>query len=296
MNIVVLGPGAIGSLWALSLHNAGHSLSLWSRNGHHQSTLCLDTLSPVTLVNNDAEKLKDADLLLVTLKAPQVETAMQPLLEQIDPDCIVVLMHNGMGTADIVAELLPNNPLVLATTTHGAYRPEPNKVQHTGVGITQLGGHNEKGKQCQFLAEVFDHALSTAQWHNHIEQALWSKLAINCAINPLTAIHQITNGELAADSYRSTLVGVVEEVAQVMNAEGIVTDAAKLEETVFNVIQATAKNHSSMQQDIVHKRPSEIDFITGYLLKRAQTHNIAVPHNTALFEQIKLIEQSWKSS
>ncbi|NVJ57172.1 MAG: 2-dehydropantoate 2-reductase [Vibrionaceae bacterium] len=296
MNIVVLGPGAIGSLWALSLHNAGHSVSLWSRHNQHQSTLQLGTSPLVRFANNDTATLQNADLLLVTLKAPQVETAIQPLLEQIDPDCIVILMHNGMGTADIVAELLPSNPLVLATTTHGAYRPEPNKVQHTGVGVTQLGGHNEKGKQCQFLAEVFDHALSAAQWHNHIEQALWSKLAINCAINPLTAIHQITNGELAADSYHSTLIGVVEEVAQVMNAEGIVTDAVKLEETVFNVIHATAKNHSSMQQDIVHQRPSEINFITGYLLKRAQTHHIAVPYNTALFEQIKLIEQSWKSS
>ncbi|KOO09902.1 2-dehydropantoate 2-reductase, partial [Vibrio xuii] len=100
------------------------------------------------------------------------------------------------GTAERIASLLPHNPLVLATTTHGAYRPAPSHVQHTGKGITQLGGYNAKGLQCQFLEQVFHHALPNSRWHPNIQEALWHKLAINCAINPLTALHQITNGEL----------------------------------------------------------------------------------------------------
>lgn len=296
MNIVVLGPGAIGSLWAYSFFHAGHSVSLWSRSSSIVQSIKVDDGPENSFANRQDSDLSNADLLLVTVKAPQVENAITPLLERIHPDCIIVLMHNGMGTAERISSLLPHNPLVLATTTHGAYRPAPSHVLHTGKGITQLGGYNAKGLQCQFLEQVFHHALPNSCWHPNIQEALWHKLAINCAINPLTALHQITNGELAADLYRDMLTKVISEVALVMNAEGIPTSLATLKETVYTVINATAKNHSSMQQDIFYQRSSEIDFITGYLLERAKVHDIAAPNNAALYEKIKRIEQSWKSS
>lgn len=295
MNIVVLGPGAVGSLWAYSLHNAGHSVSLYSQQSSSELTLQLDDKPSFTLANNQPSHLQQADLILVTVKAPQVVSALEPLLQHIHSDCIVVLMHNGMGTAELVTSRLPNNPLVLATTTHGALRLSKHHVSHTGFGQTQLGGFNSKGKQCQFLQEVFAHALPQVIWNNDIMNALWLKLAINCAINPLTAIHQVNNGQLAQVAYRDTIHSVLDELHLVLTKEGQALTREELEIHVYNVIQATAKNHSSMHQDIVHRRPSEIDFITGYLIQRAQHHHLAVPVNMALYQQIKHIEQSWTS-
>lgn len=293
MNIVVLGPGAVGSLWAYSLHQAGHSVSVYSRRQSPFIPLQVDQHPIISVQNNHLDSLRNADLLLVTVKAPQVAQALTSIKQEIDADCIVVLMHNGMGTAEKISQLLPNNPLLLATTTHGALRNSSEQVLHTGLGSTQIGGYNQTGMQCQFVTEVFHHALAHVEWNNQILDALWNKLAINCAINPLTAIHQIYNGQLAEPHYAEAIHAIIGEVSQVMNAEGVEVTEQQLEARIYHVIEATAKNHSSMQQDIFHQRQSEIDFITGYLLQKAQQHGISTPTNSALFKHIKQIEQSW---
>ncbi|MFM2590800.1 2-dehydropantoate 2-reductase [Vibrio sp. TBV020] len=293
MNIVVLGPGAIGSLWASYLNNAGHSVSVWSRHPQSPISIQRDELPTTEFANQSEQAIQNADLLLVTLKAPQVKAALSELQPLINKETIIVLMHNGMGTAEIVSALFVDNPLVLATTTHGAYRKSPQNVLHTGLGNTELGGYNSAGKRCDFLADVFQHALPEVIWNPTILTALWNKLAINCAINPLTAIHQITNGELAQPEFQSQLSDVIQEVSLTIQAEGIHISEAQLTQSVKTVIEATAKNLSSMQQDIVHQRQSEIDFITGYLIKKAQSHNIATPMNLSLFNAVKNIEQGW---
>ncbi len=214
MNIVILGPGAIGSLWATKLKQAGHNVSLWSRSSETQLTLQLDDTAVDTFANHHLLDVQNADLIVVTVKAWQVGEAIRPLLPHISPDTIVMLMHNGMGTAQNVAALLPNNPIVLATTTHGAYKPNKQHVSHTGHGITQLGGFNGSGEQCQFLQEVMHHALPEVRWNPNIHAALWTKLAINCAINPLTAIHQCKNGALAQQKFQDTLRNITHELVE----------------------------------------------------------------------------------
>ncbi|GAK85279.1 2-dehydropantoate 2-reductase [Vibrio ponticus] len=293
MNITIVGPGAIGSLWASYLHDAGHKISLWSRHKNDTLTIQRDSYPALSLANNDTQALKSADVILVTLKAPLVSSVLHQIKPHIDVDAIIILMHNGMGTAESVMTLMPENPLVLATTTHGAYRPSATQVLHTGQGQTLLGAANDKALQCSFLAEVFHHALNDVAWHENIRQALWNKLAVNCAINPLTAIHQVRNGELARSEFRAQLDAIIDEVCHVMQAEEITVDKAKLTVLIDQVIHATSNNFSSMEQDIAHQRSSEIDFIAGYLLQCASNHGIDVPTNQALYKAIKQIEQSW---
>lgn len=293
MNIVILGPGAIGSLWATKLKQAGHHVSLWGKSSEPQLSLQLDDTPALTFSNHHLAAVKSADLILVTVKAWQVEAAIHPLVPHIYTDTIVMLMHNGMGTAQSVAETLGNNPIVLATTTHGAYKPSPQAVLHTGRGITQLGGFNRLGEQCQFLQPVMHHALPEVRWNPDIHAALWTKLAINCAINPLTAIHQCKNGALAQQEFHSTLHSITQELVSVMNQEGVDTEFEDLFSDIMHVVNATAENYSSMRQDVFHQRRTEIDFITGHLLHAAEKHHIDTPENLKLYQRIKQIEQSW---
>ncbi|MEL7293542.1 MAG: 2-dehydropantoate 2-reductase [Pseudomonadota bacterium] len=296
MNIVVLGPGAIGSLWASHLHTAGHSVSVWSRQTSPMVSIQLEQNQPVSFDNNSHDSLDKADLILVTLKAPQVVSSLESFVGKLASETIIVLMHNGMGTAEQITQRFANNPLIVATTTHGALRDSQGKVRHTGQGHTELGGYNQAGKRCSFVAEVFQHSLPQVKWNPDILNALWNKLAINCAINPLTAIHQVPNGSLAEPQHAATLQAAIREVCLVMQAEGVSTNEEQLTHSVDKVIQATAKNLSSMNQDIVHQRQSEIDFITGHLIKIAQKHGIATPVNLELYQAVKNIEQGWIQS
>jgi 2-dehydropantoate 2-reductase len=293
VNILILGPGAVGSLWATKFKLAGHNVSLWGRSSNSEQLLQLDDNSAIRFSNQHIPSVQNADLIVVTVKAWQVETAIEPLLPYISIDTIIMLMHNGMGTAQLIEAKLADNPLIVATTTHGAYKPSKEQVLHTGQGNTQLGGFNSKGVQCGFLAEVMNHALPEVNWNPNINAALWTKLAINCAINPLTAIHQCKNGELAAPEFATELANITRELVEVMNKEQIKVDFDSLHTTVMQVVNATAANYSSMRQDVFHQRRTEIDFITGYLLKAAEKHHISTPENAKLYQRIKQIEQSW---
>ena len=126
---------------------------------------------------------------------------------------------------------------------------------------------------------MFEHALPKTSWHTDILTPIWHKLAINCIINPLTAIDQVKNGELSSPKYQEVITLLINEISQVLNAEGLSITREKLITTVHQVIEATSDNYSSMHQDIFHKRPSEIDFITGYLLQRAK-HIISLRPST----------------
>ncbi|EGQ7674738.1 2-dehydropantoate 2-reductase [Vibrio parahaemolyticus] len=293
MNILILGPGAVGSLWATKFQLAGHNVSLWGRTSDSKQLLQLDDSPAINFANQHLPSVQNADLVVVTVKAWQVETAIEPLLPYINTDTIIMLMHNGMGTAPLLEAKLPDNPLIVATTTHGAYKPNKELVIHTGQGITQVGGFNASGAQCQFLQDVMQHALPEVVWNPNINAALWTKLAINCAINPLTALHQCKNGDLAHGDFQNTLKNITKELVEVMNKEDIATQFDVLFETIMQVVRATSENYSSMRQDVFHQRPTEIDFITGYLLKAAEKHRINTPENLELYQRIKQIEQSW---
>ncbi|ELA7156212.1 2-dehydropantoate 2-reductase [Vibrio parahaemolyticus] len=293
MNILILGPGAVGSLWATKFQLAGHNVSLWGRTSDSKQLLQLDDSPAINFANQHLPSVQNADLVVVTVKAWQVETAIEPLLPYINTDTIIMLMHNGMGTAPLLEAKLPDNPLIVATTTHGAYKPNKELVMHTGQGITQVGGFNASGAHCQFLQDVMQHALPEVVWNPNINAALWTKLAINCAINPLTALHQCKNGDLAHGDFQDTLKIITKELVEVMNKEDIATQFDVLFETIMQVVRATSENYSSMRQDVFHQRPTEIDFITGYLLKAAEKHRINTPENLELYQRIKQIEQSW---
>ncbi|EGQ8131052.1 2-dehydropantoate 2-reductase [Vibrio parahaemolyticus] len=293
VNILILGPGAVGSLWATKFQLAGHNVSLWGRTSDSKQLLQLDDSPAINFANQHLPSVQNADLVVVTVKAWQVETAIEPLLPYINTDTIIMLMHNGMGTAPLLEAKLPDNPLIVATTTHGAYKPNKELVIHTGQGITQVGGFNASGAQCQFLQDVMQHALPEVVWNPNINAALWTKLAINCAINPLTALHQCKNGDLAHGDFQNTLKNITKELVEVMNKEDIATQFDVLFETIMQVVRATSENYSSMRQDVFHQRPTEIDFITGYLLKAAEKHRINTPENLELYQRIKQIEQSW---
>lgn len=288
MNITFIGVGAIGTLWATQLVQAGHRVQVITRAGTEVCRQLVLDSHTVTVPANQPQAITDCDLLMVCTKAYDVMPALQPLIEQLHPDTIIVLMHNGMGPhAQIKTLVSPSQPLLLATTSHGVFSPSQGSYQHTGHGETYIGAANQAGQQCAFVAEVLDHALSPVYWHEAIIHQLWHKLAVNCVINPLTAIHQVNNGALLSADYQDTIQLLCQELARVMQADGLATHAEQLKTQALTVARATANNYSSMNRDCYHGRKTELEQITGYLLARAAHHQIKVPTHQALYDAVK---------
>ena len=287
----LLGAGAIGCLYAGHLRSSGCDISLIMRKGKQPASLPIITEHggirseqhvPVVTPNSHAP----ISHLVITTKAYDVSEAVASIAHLLSEDSVVVLLVNGMGLAEQLAADWPHLNIFCGTTTEGAYCLAPQHIQHTGRGKTRIGKQGEKKPPPWF--EKWSDAIDTCVWDSDIEAALWSKMAINCIINPLTALHNCANGELSQDPELITQVTTLcGEVSKITRAAGFTAIAAALPQLVAGVIAATANNRSSMLQDVENGRRTEIDYITGFLLRVADQHGIDAPHNRALLGSIK---------
>ncbi|WP_407575421.1 2-dehydropantoate 2-reductase [Raoultella terrigena] len=293
MKVTVLGCGALGQLWLTALCKHGHEVQGWLRVPQPFCSVNLvesdGSIFNESLTANDPDFLASSDLLLVTLKAWQVSTAVKNLAERLPASSPILLIHNGMGTVDELKGV--TQPLLLASTTQAARR-DGNVIVHVANGTTHIGPAKGYPQDYSALADTLQNVLPDVAWHNNIQPALWSKLAVNCVINPLTALRNCKNGDLHDTA--GEVETICREVAAVMEREGIHTSPENLLFYVHQVIESTAENISSMLQDIRAQRHTEIDYITGFLLKRARAHGLAVPENARMFELVKRKENEYE--
>lgn len=293
MKITVLGCGALGQLWMSALHKQGHEVQGWLRVPQSSySVNLLETDNSAfqhTFTTNDNEFLAKSELLLVTLKAWQVSDAVSTLATRLPAASPILLLHNGMGTLDELRAV--TQPLLAGVTTHAARR-EGNQVIHVACGTTHIGPVTPGAQDDSRLAALLQQALPDVAWHDNVNVSRWIKLAANCVINPLTALYNCANGDLRMrqDEVRE----ICAEVALVMQREGHHTSPESLLYYINQVIESTAANISSMLQDIRQQRHTEIDYITGYLLRRARAHGLTLPVNSRLYEQIKRKENEYE--
>jgi 2-dehydropantoate 2-reductase len=289
----IIGAGAIGCLWAANLIRSGQKVHLVSRNSHFLQSLTYQGLlgkKEILACSHSNKLINSIDPILVCVKAPQVQQALLDQRKQISSNQIIILMHNGMGAAEQVADVFPNNPIVCATTANACLLNSPLNIKQTGLGITYLGPFNEHAKKLFYLTNSLNRALKNCHWSKNINQKLWLKLLINIAINPLTAIHQIHNGELAKAEFQKQINQIIVESMLVINVLNLDFYEKEMLKTINEVINATTENYSSMNRDIYFKRTTENKYISGYLLKKASQHNIEMPLIKSLYQQVKVLE------
>ena len=288
----VLGAGAIGLLFAAYLQRAGGTITLLDHSGSGEQlrTASLSGLEPTgewAFPVSDIAEAGAIERVLVTTKAYNAEAALRSVQHRLSASSSVVLMVNGMGIADALTSSLNNAALYLATTTEGAHRQGSNTVVHAGTGLTQIGSANGSPPPTWF--SMFERALPACHWEQDMAACLWRKLAINAAINPLTAVLRCKNGELAGDP-ADQVRALCSEIQIVAEAAGMGRATAELASVVFAVIQGTAENRSSMLQDIEARRRTEVDYINGWLVQEAEKFGVPVPHNRALWEAVKSLD------
>lgn len=281
----------MGCLYAHALRRSGCQVTLVLRAGAPSGKL------PVVMEHAGARSELDVDAitpqsaahishLLVTTKAYDVRAAVASVAHLLHENCVVLLLVNGMGLAEQLVGQLPQLKVYCGTSTEGAYTVSTRHIVHAGRGETRIGRQGQR-EPPQWFGD-WSRALTPCKWDADIETALWAKLAVNCVINPLTAVHGCRNGELAQRPELAVQVAALcDEVAAISRAAGFGSVAASLQAGVAKVISGTANNRSSMLQDVMSARQTEIDYITGYLLQVAGRLGIDAPLNLALLERIK---------
>jgi 2-dehydropantoate 2-reductase len=263
---------------------------LWKQHASNQAT------TVVVPVQGVSDLQGPIDTLLVTTKSYQAKDAVQSVLNHsnIVPSRVILLCNGALSVRDeLLAILKEDIPLILATTTHGAYHETgedatvPGFLVHAGMGQTFLqeeatdlmNSWNKAGLKCSTLSL------------SEMEHLLWKKLAANCVINPLTALFRCKNGELLMEpAFYELQQQLLREVSLVAKASiELGSDALNeeiLRQFVQDVIHDTGENRSSMLQDVMLGKKTEIDHLNNYIVRKGRALGIECPTNEDLVSRI----------
>lgn len=298
----ILGAGSIGCLFGACLRRAGVDVTLIARadgaaalRARGGVTLQTDSGSALVAVPGVAAAALAGPVrqLLICTKAHQSAAALASIQPALAADAVLVLLQNGLGVREQLQPLLPQATILHAVSTEGAYQHERFHVVHAGRGHTLLGALDGAAQARAHAAAASLRCELALRAVTDIGAHLWRKLAVNCVINPLSALHGCRNGELLQQpGIETSVAALCAEVSAVAAADGQALAPAALAAAAFEVMRATAANRSSMLQDLEQRRRTEIDFINGHVVALGARFGIDCPANRRLLVAIKAREQA----
>ncbi len=225
---------------------------------------------------------------LVLVKSWQTERIAHQLGRCLAPDGLALTLQNGLGNQEKLAQALGAERVALGSTTTGATLLGPGWIRPVGDGLVTLGVH----PRLEPLAGALRSAGFAVEIVLDPTSLLWGKLAINAAINPLTAILRVPNGELLElPAARELMACAAREAAAAASAQGILLPYPDPVAAAEAVARRTASNHSSMLQDVLRQAPTEIDAICGAVVQAGEERDVPTPVNRVLWKIVKAIEE-----
>lgn len=238
---------------------------------------------PVAASANPAD-FAGARWALVLVKAWQTERAAQQLRACLAEDGLALTLQNGLGNREILAAALGEPRVAQGVTTTGASLRAPGEVQAGGEGRISLGAHPRLAP----LAAALQGAGFQVEPGADLNSLVWSKLAVNAAINPLAAVLGLRNGDLLErPSARSLMGALAREVAAVAEARGVPLTTEDPAAAAEGVARRTADNLNSMLQDVQRGAPTEIDAICGAVVRAGQAAGVPTPANAVMLDLVK---------
>jgi len=303
MKVLVFGAGSVGS-YIGGLLSEKYDVTLLGRK-HHMEAIEQNGLK----ITGKTEKLvhpkvwhslgdlKDIDLIILTVKAYNTETAMNDMVPYIRDDTIVLSLQNGLDNVETMRRMMKKEGYILAgITSHGVMRAEDGHIHHAGHGETVLGETVPSGQgHADRVAEMFNAVGIPTRASPNICGEMWAKAIVNAGINPITAITGLRNGALLkVPALTALLERTCSEAIQVAQAAKIKLPPCNIIEKTKDVARRTEENRSSMLQDIERGRRTEIGSINGFISEMGKRHGVDTPVNSTLTALVKGIEETAK--
>jgi 2-dehydropantoate 2-reductase len=305
VRLLVFGAGAVGSRFAVALARAGSEVTIVARPEHAAAVSAkglgveADAKGPVRIrAFERLPKPSSTELVVLTVKSYDVETAGRTLAEALDGPTPVLALQNGLRIEEALSLGLarggwpdPSDWILRGVHTVPARLVGPGVVAETGRGEVIFGRNPKLPGWPERLKELFESAGLPSRVVDDIRRETWKKAMVNAAINPVTADHGIPNGKLVEEPWRGQALALLREAVLAARSEGIDFNLDETERAVFTVARATAANRSSMLEDLDHHRRTEIDAISGVLLATGLAHGVAMPATVRAIERIQTRER-----
>ncbi len=303
MDFLVVGPGAMGCLFAAGLERAGLDVSLLdyrperaaeiNRNGIRVEGVSgtFEVRVPATVGPVNSEP----GFVLICVKSHQTEAAGRAVHSLLDKDPVVVTLQNGLGHVETLEKIFGRGRVLGGVTSEGATLLETGRVRHAGRGETVVGPRGEPGGDAEGLAEAFVRAGFETRCADQVQHLIWGKLLVNVGINALTALTRLPNGRLPdLPGTRQVMEKAVAEAEAVASASGIRLPYPDPLDRVIQVCRATEKNVSSMLQDVLRERVTEVDYINGAIVREGTALGIPTPTNETLTSLVQSVQETYR--
>ena len=301
--VAVVGAGAVGCYFGGMLARSGLRVELIGRAPQMEAIahdgLRIDFADNSERIHVGAtasmrEGLRDADLVLFCVKTVATETAaieMQPFLSL---GATILSFQNGVDNVDRIHEAIGLHAIPAAVYV-AAEMTAPGTVKHSGRGDLVIGHRAgwPRDVDLEPLAAMFERAAIPCKLSDAIEVALWTKVTMNCAYNAISALTRAQYGRILADERaRELMEHAIAETVAVARAEGIDLSEAAMQQAAAQLGAKMSAATSSTAQDIARGRPTEIDSLNGYVVRRGAALGIATPVSAMLVTLVKLLEDS----
>lgn len=307
MKIVIVGPGAMGCLFAAFLSKSKSSChEIWLLDKSRENALKIKEQGIIVegvsgnwqvcpKVTADVKEIEKADLIIISVKSYNTKEAIAQIKPLVGEATRILTLQNGIGNVEIIGEVVGMEKVIGGVTNQAATRLDIGHIRHAGRGETVIGRIDGKiPVEMRSIRGIFNAAGLGTRISRDIKGFLWSKLIINAGINALTAITGLANGKLVEIAgTRRILQGAVTEATRVAKRKRIKLIYDDPLTKVEAVCEATAGNLSSMLQDVLRRKRTEVDFINGVIVRQAQELGIPVPVNSLLVDLVKTIEASY---
>lgn len=303
MRFLIVGPGAMGCLFAARLKNAGYDVTLLDyieerAEQINEQGIMVEGVSGEYKVNVPTlagNIPTPPDLVLICVKSYKTREASQAIKRGLGPDTLVVTLQNGVGNLEILEEMFGRQRVLGGVTSEGATVLGPGKIRHAGQGETIIGPGGDPNSPAEKLVSAFNQAGFKTRSADNVNDLIWGKLIINVGINALTAITRLKNGRLP--ELRGThliMEEAVKEAVAVAKAKDIQLPYPDPLGRVIEVCQATAGNIASMLQDVLNQRETEVDFINGAIVREGKAAGIPTPVNFTLTSMVQVIQDTYQ--
>jgi 2-dehydropantoate 2-reductase len=302
--IAIIGPGALGCLLAARFFEAGVDVTLVDYRPERVRLLKEQGLHLQDLDGSQKEvpvpialppEAGASELTIITVKSYQTGAAARALPLLMASGGLALTLQNGLGNLEELARVAGPQRLLAGVTFVGVTRRQDREIVYAGQGPTFIGpapGARVTAAQIDGVVDLFRRAGLACQARQDIEVLLWEKLLVNVAINPLTALLRVPNGALPELPEAWELaVAAASEAAAVARAAGIALSADP-EARLRQVCTDTAANRSSMLQDILAGRRTEIEALNAQVAKRGASLGVPTPTNDLLTRLLKSLEKS----
>jgi len=290
-----MGAGAVGCFYGGMLARAGHAVTLIGRPSHVQAvqarglrmdTTMFDEQVPLA-ASTEASAVAGADVVLLCVKSPDTEASGEQMRPHLAPGALVLCLQNGVDNAERLRAVLPGHEVGAAVVYVATEMAGPGHLRHNGRGELVIA----PSARSDVLAQALAAAGVPTEISDNVRGALWAKLILNCAYNALSAVGRIVYGELVQrPGVPEVMRDVVAECLAVARADGV-TVPDGVEAAVRRIAETMPGQHSSTAQDLMRGKPSEIDFLNGYVVRRGDALGVPVPANRVLWSVVKLLEQ-----